>query len=158
MNSALASGRAIGVVADNAHGAPLPTVKPEDYEDFLQRYLHVHPSFGYSKLLKVLEGSMHVTCSQRSMRTWFSHHDPVVSEPTIAEHEDFLLLQLVAKPDIGYKALCKRVLKERGVAFREATYQGLASITQRCFTYADYRYGLVFFRSAHGIITAMRHG
>jgi len=54
------------------------------------------------------------------METWFSHHKPVVLEPTIADHEDFLLEQLAAKPSIGYKAMCSAIHKARGVTFKEA--------------------------------------
>ena len=35
--------------------APLPKVKPADYEEFLQGYLNDHPSFGYKRLLTALE-------------------------------------------------------------------------------------------------------
>ena len=78
--------------------ASLPVVKPADYEDFLQGYLNDHPSFGYSEVLKALEQTMHVTCSKRAMQTWFSHHEPITVEPTIEEHEDFLLEQLAKEP------------------------------------------------------------
>ena len=100
--------------------APLPTVKPADYEDFLQGYLNDHPSIGWRKLLKALELTMHVTCNKRAMETWFSQHKPVVLEPTIADHEDFLLEQLVKKPSIGYKLMMKAIRDAKGVIFSEA--------------------------------------
>ena len=77
--------------------ASLPFVKPTDYEDFLQGYLNDHPSFGYSKLLKALELTMHVTCSKKAMRNWFSHHEPIIQ---LEDHEDFLLEQLAARPEV----------------------------------------------------------
>ena len=100
--------------------APLPNVKLADYEEFLQGYLNDHPSFGYKKLLTALERDMHVTCTRHAMETWFSHHKPVVLEPTIADHEDFLLEQLVKTPSIGYKLMMKAIHKARGVTFKEA--------------------------------------
>ena len=65
-------------------------LKPIDYEEFLQSYLNTHPTIGYWKLLKALEQSMHVTCSKRSMQTWFDHHEPITAEPVIADYEDYL--------------------------------------------------------------------
>jgi len=54
------------------------------------------------------------------MRVWLDNHEAVTVEPTIAEHEDFLLEQLVKNPSIGYKLMMKAILKGRGVAFKEA--------------------------------------
>ena len=39
------------------------------------------------------------------MRTWLKHHEPIIAEPKLEDYEDFLLQQLAAKPDIGYKTL-----------------------------------------------------
>ena len=55
------------------------------------------------------------------MRTWCSHHKPITAEPTIAEHEDFLLEQLAKTPSIGYKALCTAIYNAKGVTFKETT-------------------------------------
>ena len=100
--------------------APLPTVKPADYEEFLQGYLNDHPSITDGKLLKALEGTMNVTCSRRTMRTWVDQHEAITVEPDIADHEDFLLEQLAKKPSIGYTAMISAIRKARGVDFKEA--------------------------------------
>ena len=104
---------------DSTSVAPLPMVKPTDYDDFLQGYLNDHPSFGYRKLLKALEVDMHVTCTRPAMEHWFRDHDPIAAEPTIADHEDFLWEQLKEEPDIGYRLMMKAILKARGVTFKE---------------------------------------
>ena len=105
--------------------ASLPFVKPTDYDDFLQGYLNDHPSIGYSKLLQALELNMNVTSSTRAMRTWLSHHDPIIADPVIADYEEFLAQEVTANPSIGYKALMTKVKKAKGVSFREAPYQGV---------------------------------
>ena len=105
--------------------APLPSVNPTDHEEFLQGYLNDHPSSGYKKLLKALEETKHVTCSEKAMRTWCSHHKPITVEPTIAEHEDFLLEQLEKTPSIGKTAMCTALRNARGVSFKEAPIRAL---------------------------------
>ena len=86
----------------------------------LQGYLNDHPSIGYSKLLQALELNMNVTSSTRAMRTWLSHHDPIIADPVIADYEEFLAQEVTANPSIGYKALMNKVKKAKGVSFREA--------------------------------------
>ena len=97
--------------------ASLPVVKPADYEDFLQGYLNDHPSIGHAKLLKALEQTMHVTSSARAIRTWLSHHEPIIQ---LEDHEDFLLEQLAKEPLIGRKAMCTALREARGVTVKEA--------------------------------------
>ena len=77
-------------VAGPAPMAPLPEVKPKDYEEFLQGHLNAHPTITDGKLLKALEDSMHVTCRRQGMRTWLDHHAAIVADPDIADHEEFL--------------------------------------------------------------------
>ena len=73
---------------------PLPIVKPADYEVFLQGYLNAHPKIGWRKLLAAFGDSLHVTCTEWSIRTWLDHHAAIIAEQDIADHEDFLWEQL----------------------------------------------------------------
>ena len=98
---------------DSASMAPLPVVKPIVYEEWLQDYLNKHPAIGYIKLLKALEQAMHVTCTETAMQRWLNNHEPITVEPTIADHEDFLVEQLVKNPSIGYKLMMKAIKKAR---------------------------------------------
>ena len=82
-----------------------------DYEDFLQGCLNDQPSIGRRQLLKTLKLTMHVSCSDKAMRTWLDHHEPITAEPDIAEHEDFLWEQLKKKPNSGYTAMCTAIRK-----------------------------------------------
>ena len=109
--------------------APLPIVKPIEYEEFLQGYLDSHPAIGYWRLLKALEDSMHVTCSKKAMETWFSHHAAITTKSDIADYEAFLLEQLATNPSIGYKAMCTAIKKAKGVTFKEAPYPDMARNT-----------------------------
>ena len=97
--------------------ALLPVVKPTDYEDFLQSYLNDHPSIGYKNLLKALQQTKNVTCSERAMRTWCSHHKPIIQ---LEDHEDFPLGQLAKEPLIGYTAMRTALREARGVNVQEA--------------------------------------
>ena len=40
---------------------PLPTVKPKDYESFLQDHFNKHPTIKATKMIQALEGTMRVT-------------------------------------------------------------------------------------------------
>ena len=98
--------------------APLPVAKPKDYESFLQGHLNTVPNIGYKKLRKALEDSMHVTCSERAIRTWLDKHAAIVVGPDIADYEDFLSQQLAAKPKIGSWAMCTAINNAKGVIFK----------------------------------------
>ena len=54
------------------------------------------------------------------METWCSHHKPIFEEPKLEDYEDFLLQQLAAKPDIGYKTLRTALSNAKGVTFKDA--------------------------------------
>ena len=64
---------------------PLPSVKPKDYDSFLQGQLNMQPTIKPVKLIRALEGAMQVTCNEQSMRTWLDKHEPVVAEPVIED-------------------------------------------------------------------------
>ena len=98
---------------DSTSMAPLPVVKPIEYEGFLQDYLNKHPTIGDKQLLKAMVQDMHVTCSRQAMRTWLDSHKPITVEPDIAHHEDFLFEQLAKKPDIGSTAMCTAIRKAK---------------------------------------------
>ena len=72
--------------------APLPIVKPIEYEEWLQGYLNAHPTIGDISLLTALQESMNVTCGRKALRTWLGKHAAIVAEPIIQleDHEDFL--------------------------------------------------------------------
>ena len=112
-------GKTAGLKMAKHATAPLPIVKPIVHEKWLQDYLNEHPDIGYVKLLKALEQAMHVTCTRQTMQTWLEKHEPIAVEPTIAEHEDFLLEQLEKTPSIGSTAMCTALRKARGVTFKE---------------------------------------
>ena len=97
--------------------APLPIVKPIEYEEWLQDYFNAHPTIGDKNLQKALQESMNVTCGRQALRTWLGNHAAIVAEPIIQleDHEDFLWEQLAKEPLIGRYAMRTALREARGV-------------------------------------------